>query len=335
MTTAVIILNWNGRSMLEKYLPALVAHTPQQSARLIVADNGSTDDSVDFLRREYPQVELIVFPENYGFAEGYNRAIELTECDCMVLLNSDVEVTAGWLDAPLALLRDRSDVAAVQPKIRSLRERGSFEYAGAAGGYLDRLGYPFCRGRIFSTLETDAGQYDDTTEVFWASGAALFVRRQVYRAVGGLDPRFFAHQEEIDLCWRLHSRGWRVAVTPHSVVYHLGGGSLDAKNPRKTYLNFRNNLLMLYKNLPDADLRHTMRIRAWLDGLSAMMFFFTGRFRHVASLFRARRDYRRMRANFSASRADNLRLGPIPAPMKPYSIVFQYYVRGRKLFSQL
>ncbi|ATS09539.1 glycosyltransferase family 2 protein [Porphyromonas gingivalis] len=335
MTTAVIILNWNGRKMLEEFLPSLIAHTPRQSARLIVADNGSTDDSVEFLRRQYPQVELILFPENYGFAEGYNRAIAQTECDCVVLLNSDVEVSEGWLDAPLALLQERSDVAAVQPKIRAFREKHAFEYAGAAGGYVDRWGYPFCRGRIFDTVETDTGQYDDIAEVFWASGAALFIRRQVYMAVGGLDPRFFAHQEEIDLCWRLHSCGWRIAVAPSSTVFHLGGGSLDMKNPRKVYLNFRNNLLMLYKNLPETALRPTMRIRALLDFLSAMVFLLTGKFRHMQAVVRARRDFRRMRSDFSASRSENLLLGSIPAPMKPYSIVFQFYIRRRKIFSRL
>ncbi|GAP80824.1 glycosyltransferase family 2 protein [Porphyromonas gingivalis] len=335
MTTAVIILNWNGRKMLEEFLPSLIAHTPRQSARLIVADNGSTDDSVEFLRCQYPQVELILFPENYGFAEGYNRAIAQTECDCVVLLNSDVEVSEGWLDAPLALLQERSDVAAVQPKIRAFREKHAFEYAGAAGGYVDRWGYPFCRGRIFDTVETDTGQYDDIAEVFWASGAALFIRRQVYMAVGGLDPRFFAHQEEIDLCWRLHSCGWRIAVAPSSTVFHLGGGSLDMKNPRKVYLNFRNNLLMLYKNLPETALKPTMRIRALLDFLSAMVFLLTGKFRHMQAVVRARRDFRRMRPDFSASRSKNLLLGSIPAPMKPYSIVFQFYIRRRKIFSRL
>lgn len=335
MTTAVIILNWNGRKMLEEFLPSLIAHTPRQSARLIVADNGSTDDSVEFLRCQYPQVELILFPENYGFTEGYNRAIAQTECDCVVLLNSDVEVSEGWLDAPLALLQERSDVAAVQPKIRALRDKHAFEYAGAAGGYVDRWGYPFCRGRIFDAVETDTGQYDDIAEVFWASGAALFIRRQVYMAVGGLDPRFFAHQEEIDLCWRLHSRGWRIAVAPSSTVFHLGGGSLDMKNPRKVYLNFRNNLLMLYKNLPETALKPTMRIRALLDFLSAMVFLLTGKFRHMQAVVRARRDFRRMRPDFSASRSENLLLGSIPAPMKPYSIVFQFYIRRRKIFSRL
>lgn len=335
MTTAVIILNWNGCQMLEEFLPSLIANTPKDRARLIVADNGSTDDSVEFVRRQYPQVELILFPENYGFAAGYNRAIAQVDCDCVVLLNSDVEVTPHWLEAPLALLEIDPDIAAVQPKIRALRDRDFFEYAGASGGYMDRWGYPFCRGRIFDTVEMDRGQYDDVCDIFWASGAALFIRRQVYLSVGGLDSLFFAHQEEIDLCWRLHSRGWRVVVAPQSTVFHLGGGSLDMKNPKKVYLNFRNNLLMLYKNLPEVELKRVMRMRRFLDYLSALFFFLTGRWKHMGAVCKARRDFRRMQKDFSSARAENMRSGTIPVPLKSYSIVKSYHLFGRKYFSQL
>ena len=241
---AVVILNWNGAALLRRFLPSVCAHTNDRLADVVVVDNGSDDTSVEILNREFPQVRTLLFPRNYGFAEGYNRALDALDYEYAVLLNSDVEVTPQWIEPLLAFVEAHPDVAACQPKIRALREPEKFEYAGAAGGFIDRYGYPFCRGRLFGTLETDHGQYDDPLDIFWASGAALFVRTAVYRAVGGLDPSFFAHMEEIDLCWRIHLAGHRIAVVPQSVVYHQGGASLDASNPRKTYLNFRNNLLM-------------------------------------------------------------------------------------------
>ena len=229
---AVIILNWNGEDLLRKFLPSVCAHTNANIADVIVVDNGSDDNSVEVLKQEFPQVKTLLFPQNYGFAAGYNKALEMLDYKYAVLLNSDVETTPHWLEPLLEFAEGNLDVAACQPKIKSLRKREEFEYAGAAGGFIDRYGYPFCRGRIFNTLETDRGQYDDICDIFWASGAALFVRSEIYKKVGGLDPSFFAHMEEIDLCWRIHLAGYRIAVVPQSTVYHLGGASLDAANPR-------------------------------------------------------------------------------------------------------
>ncbi|MBQ8775181.1 MAG: glycosyltransferase family 2 protein [Alistipes sp.] len=244
MKTAVVILNWNGRKLLEQYLPSVVERTP--NAEVIVADNGSTDDSLVWLRMHYPEVKTITLDKNYGFAGGYNRALRDVDADYVVLLNSDVEVTVGWLEPLVEVLDKSADVAVVAPKLRSVTEPQRFEYAGAAGGFIDYLGYPFCRGRILSTVEEDCGQYDDCRDIFWASGAAMCCRREVFLAVGGFDEDFFAHMEEIDLQWRMQLAGWRIAVEPRSVVYHLGGGTLPA-SPNKIFLNHRNNLAMLMK----------------------------------------------------------------------------------------
>lgn len=244
MKTAVVILNWNGSKLLERYLPSVVERTP--NAEVIVADNGSTDDSLVWLRMHYPDVKTITLDKNYGFAGGYNRALLKVDADYVVLLNSDVEVTDGWLEPLVEVLDKSADIAVVAPKLRSVTDLQRFEYAGAAGGFIDYLGYPFCRGRILSTVEEDCGQYDDCRDIFWASGAAMCCRREVFLAVGGFDEDFFAHMEEIDLQWRMQLGGWRIAVEPRSVVYHLGGGTLPA-SPNKIYLNHRNNLAMLFK----------------------------------------------------------------------------------------
>ena len=258
---AVVILNWNGEALLEQFLPSVIAHTPPEQADVIVADNGSTDGSIPMLRAKFPDVRLIQFSRNYGFAEGYNRAMAETEADYVVLLNSDVEVTPGWLDEPIDMLDANERMAAVQPKILAYADRQRFEYAGAAGGWIDSYGYPFCRGRILHITETDTGQYDTPTDIFWASGACAVMRRSAYLHVGGLDAAFFAHQEEIDLCWRLKARGYRICYAPHSTVYHVGGATLHAENPRKTFLNFHNNLLMIYKNMSERTLSCVMRRR--------------------------------------------------------------------------
>ena len=337
MKVSVILLNWNGRKLLEKFLPSVVAHTPSDVAEVVVADNGSTDDSVAMLRERFPGVRLILLDRNYGFAEGYNRAIEQTAAEYTVLLNTDVEVTPGWLMAPLEELDADPSVAAVQPKLLSRRDRSFFEYAGAAGGWIDRYGYPFCRGRVLSVVEEDRGQYDAPTDIFWASGACLFIRTDVYRRVGGLDARFFAHQEEIDLCWRLRSRGYRLRCTPQSVVYHVGGGTLHTESPYKTFLNFRNNLLMIYKNLPDRDLRRVMRLRRVLDGLAALRFVLTGHMKNAAAIVRARREFHRWRKDYAPIRAENLRLAtldPIPEQMNR-SLLLRFYLKGEKTFEQL
>lgn len=337
MKVSVILLNWNGRALLEEFLPSVVAHTPREVAEVVVADNGSTDDSVAMLRERFPGVRLILLDRNYGFAEGYNRAIAQTAAEYTVLLNTDVEVTPGWLTAPLEVLDAEPSVAAVQPKLLSHRDRSRFEYAGAAGGWIDRYGYPFCRGRVLSVVEEDRGQYDAPADIFWASGACLFIRTDVYRRVGGLDARFFAHQEEIDLCWRLRARGYRLRCTPASVVYHLGGGTLHTESPYKTFLNFRNNLLMIYKNLPERELRRVMRVRRMLDYFAALHFLLTGHVKNAAAVLRARGEFRRLRTEYAPVRVENLRLTtlyPIPEQMNS-SLLMRFYLKGEKTFERL
>lgn len=292
--TAVIILNWNGAQMLRTYLPSVIAHT--KGAEIIVADNGSTDDSLEVLHKEFPSVKTIVLDTNYGFAEGYNKAIEQVESEYVVLLNSDVEVTEGWLSPLLDYMTAHPEVAAVQPKIRAWRERDRFEHAGAAGGFLSWLGYPYCRGRRFGRVEQDHGQYDTIAEIDWTTGACMCVRTSIYKECGGLDAAFFAHQEEIDLCWRMRNKGWKLACIPQSVVYHLGGGSLSYDNPRKTFLNFRNNLLMIYKNRRFPWMVLTLRF--FLDYAAAAMFLATGKKGSAKAVYEARKEYKRMRKNY-------------------------------------
>ena len=290
--------------MLERFLPSVLEHSG--GVEVIVADNASTDDSLAWLAARYPTVRRIALDRNYGFAEGYNRSLAQVDSEFYMLLNSDVEVTAGWL-SPLSEYMDaHPEVAACQPKLRCEWQREAFEYAGAAGGFIDAWGYPYCRGRLMSTVERDEGQYDEPLPVMWATGAALLIRRDDYWAVGGLDGRFFAHQEEIDLCWRLRSRGRGVACVRASVVYHLGGGTLPKDNPRKTFLNFRNNLLLLYKNLPESRLRPVMRLRFWLDALASLQIFFTGQRGSCSAVWRARRAFRAMCPDFEADRRANL-----------------------------
>ena len=298
---AIVILNWNGCEMMRRFLPSVVRHSAD-CAEVIVADNGSTDDSCAMLRREFPEVGLITLPENYGFAEGYNRALRGLEAEFYLLLNSDVEVESGWLEPLLEYMDAHPEPAACQPILRSQRQPESFEYAGAAGGMVDCYGYPYCRGRVFDTVEQDHGQYDDIVPLLWATGAALMVRRADWEAAGGLDGRFFAHMEEIDFCWRLRTRGRGVVCVPQSRAYHVGGASLAQGNPRKTFLNFRNNLLMLYKNLPEADLRKVMRVRRVLDYVAALQFLVKGDAANARAVVRARREFRRLRTDFLPQR---------------------------------
>ena len=297
METSVIILNWNGTEMLRRYLPSVVKSQESSAKRydfeVIVADNGSTDNSLEVLAKEFPSVKTIVLDQNYGFAEGYNRAIAQVDSEYTVLLNSDVEVTEGWLDPLLAYLDTHTDVAAVQPKIRSWLRRSHFEHAGAAGGYLSKLYFPYCRGRILWHVEEDKGQYDTAAEVDWTSGACMCVRTKVYKECGGLDAAFFAHMEEIDLCWRMRNAGWRLVCVPESVVYHLGGGALNYESPRKTYLNHRNNLLMIYKNKQHP--YGVLFIRGLLDYVAACFYLVQGRWGAFKAVFQARRDYRKMK----------------------------------------
>ena len=295
---AVVILNWNGAHLLREYLPQVVATTDSRISRIIVADNGSTDDSLNYVRQTFPErVEVMALGSNYGFAEGYNRAIAALDNSYRyaVLLNSDAATSKGWDSTMLKYMEEHPEVGACQPKILSYRQPDTFEYAGAAGGYIDRNGYPYCRGRIFATCEKDRGQYDNEAYIFWASGACLMIRRELYTEAGGLDPTFFAHMEEIDLCWRLQLAGYLCAAVPGAKVYHLGGGSLPAENPRKTYLNFRNNLLMLHKNLPKDARRGILLRRRLLDTVAWARYILTLDFANAVAIWRAHRDFAAMR----------------------------------------
>lgn len=326
---AVIILNWNGEKLLREFLPSAVRNTSPEWGRVVVVDNHSTDGSWECLEREFPGVERLMLEDNFGFAGGYNRAIKKIEAKYIVLLNSDVEVTPGWLEPLVKVLERDSRVVAVQPKILAYREKSKFEYAGASGGYIDYLGFPFCRGRVIDHTEQDKGQYDDEREVFWATGAALCIRRDAYLAAGGLDEAFFAHMEEIDLCWRLKNQGYILKVVPASVVYHLGGGSLPMNHPRKLFLNYRNNLLMLHKNL-GKHRRRVMFTRVLLDILAGVLFAMKGEFSNTRSVIRAYREYRKLKKNYP--RPENT---ASLSEIYRRSIVMDYYLRGKKMFSEL
>jgi GT2 family glycosyltransferase len=334
---AVVILNWNGSGMLRRFLPSVLRYSDPDDATVYVADNGSTDGSVDMLHREFPDIRVIGFDQNHGFAEGYNLALREVKEEYAVLLNSDVEVSEAWLEPLITYMDVHPEVAACQPKIRSWHNKDCFEYAGAAGGFLDAYGYPFCRGRIMHIVEKDNGQYDTTVPVFWATGAALFIRLSDYLHSGGLDGSFFAHMEEIDLCWRLRARGRGVVCVPQSVVYHVGGATLKRESPGKTFLNFRNNLVMLYKNLPEKDLVRVMRMRMFLDNLAALFFGLKGQFSNAVAVFEARKAFRAIRENYIRERTENLEkmiVDPVPEQIKS-SILAQFYVKGKRTFSQL
>ena len=334
---SVVILNWNGVGMLQKFLPKVLQYSKGEGMEVCVADNGSTDESVAWLEAHCPDVRLIVLDKNYGFADGYNKTLQQVEAEYVVLLNSDVEVTPHWLEPMQAYMDVHPEVAACQPKIRAERNREYFEYAGASGGYLDCYGYPFCRGRIFGVVEKDKGQYDDVAPVFWATGAALFIRLKDYREAGGLDGRFFAHMEEIDLCWRLRSRGRGIVCIPQSVVYHVGAATLKKENPRKTFLNFRNNLLMLYKNLPERELKKVLFIRGLLDWVAAFVFLLKGDGKNALAVLRARKEFKHICPDFVFSRAENLAKAtgkPIPEKVD-YSILWKFHACGKKEFTRL
>ena len=325
---AVIILNWNGRSLLERFIPAAVANTSGSEVELIVADNGSDDDSVEWMRSNFPDVRLITFERNYGFAEGYNRAIAAIDHPYVTLLNSDVEVTPGWWQPILAFMKGNPDVGAVQPKIMSLRSRNCFEYAGAAGGYLDALGYPYCRGRLFDVTEEDRGQYDgEPVDVAWASGACLTMPRRLYLDLGGLDPLFFAHMAEIDLCCRVIRAGKRVCAISDSMVFHLGGASLEQGNPKKTYLNFRNNLLLLHKNLPRGEGRRKLFWRRLADSLAFGMYLIKGDIPNAKAVIKAHGDFRRMRRQYTDLPAESF-WTRVPGTRK--SAIASRYLLGKK-----
>lgn len=332
MQTAVVILNWNGRHMMEKFLPSVTANTTGD-AEVIIADNGSTDDSIEFLHSHYPSLRIIQLDQNYGFAEGYNRALAQVEADYYVLLNDDVEVTPHWIEPVIAQMQQNTQTAICQPKLLMYDRRDTFEYAGAAGGFIDSYGYPFCRGRLFDVVEQDHGQYNDPREIFWASGAAMFVRADVWHQLGGLDGDFFAHMEEIDFCWRAKNKGYRVEYCPQSVIYHVGGGTLPKSNPHKTYLNFRNNLSMLYKNLPDGRLNRVLLLRLVLDYVAALKFLLERKPKEFQAVFQAHRDYRRRKPGLRLKR-EALRPRQVSCIYRGH-LLLDFYLRGKKHFSTL
>ncbi len=325
---AVIILNWNGASLLEEFLPKVVANTSAALADVIVADNGSTDVSLEVLTNRFPEVKVIRYDHNYGFAGGYNHAIADTNYKYSVLLNSDVAPAPGWIEPMYEYMEAHAECGGCQPKLLSYKEPSKFEYAGGSGGFIDRNGYPYCRGRIFADVETDSGQYDDIVPIHWATGAALMVRTKLYVDAGGLDELFFAHMEEIDLCWRIRLMGYTLVAVPQGVAYHLGGGSLPASDPRKTYLNFRNNLLLLYKNLPARKVGRMLVKRRLLDTLAFVKFVLTLDFGNARAILRAHRDYRKMKCNYSQTATENLLAG------EP-NILVAYYLRGVKRYENL
>lgn len=330
MKVAVIILNWNGENLLRKFLPSVIRNTNAEIGQVIVVDNHSTDSSMACLEKEFPEVERLVLDKNYGFAGGYNRAIKQIEAEYAVLLNSDVETTAGWLEPLVDVLDKEEKVAAVQPKIKSYHEKNKFEYAGACGGYIDYLGFPFCRGRIMDEIEIDHGQYEDIRDVFWVTGAALCIRRNAYLEAGGLDETFFAHMEEIDLCWRLKNIGYILKVIPASVVYHLGGGSLPMNHPRKLFLNYRNNLLMLYKNLGSEYRTRVFFVRFWLDGMAALLFLLKGKISNTRSIIRAYRAFYKLKSSYPPGEGSD-RLDGI----YHRSIIREFFLNKKRKFSEL
>lgn len=331
MTTAVVILNWNGEEYLKKFLPKVIEYS-EDVAEVVVADNNSEDHSLDYLRENHSGVTIIENKENGGFAKGYNDALKQVNADLYVLLNSDIEVTENWLSPLIHFMENHPETAACQPKIKSFYHKEQFEYAGAAGGFIDKYGYPFCRGRIFDTIEQDRQQYDDYKEIFWATGACMMVRSGVFHALGGLDDDFFAHMEEIDFCWRCKNQGHKVFFVPDSEVYHVGGGTLPKNNPFKTYLNFRNNLTLLFKNQPQTLFRKTFRIRLFLDFIAAVKFLFAFQPKDSMAVLKAHRHFQRDKQKHAAKKTHAKKH---LSCMYKKSILSAYFLNGKKKFSDL
>ncbi|MFN8325642.1 MAG: glycosyltransferase family 2 protein [Flavobacteriaceae bacterium] len=325
---AVVILNWNGVKLLDQFLPSVLAFSNE--AQIYLADNASTDASVQFVKDNYPTVKIIQNEGNFGYAHGYNVALQHVDEPYFCLLNSDVEVTENWLTPILSIFEKENHVAIIQPKILDFKNKQYFEYAGAAGGYIDKYGYPYCRGRIFDSIEKDNGQYDDFCEIFWASGACLFIRKEVFEKLGGFDESFFAHQEEIDLCWRSKNTGYKTYYTSQSVIYHVGGATLKESNPKKTFLNFRNSLLMLVKNLPEKKILPIIFTRLVLDGLAGVQFILKGKFSHCWAIIKAHFHFYSLINKFLKKRTNN----QTEKYFKTKSIVFNYFVKGGKVFEE-
>lgn len=329
MKIAIALLNWNGEKLLERYLPSVVAHS--QEADIYVIDNASTDQSVAFLQQQYPEIKIITLNENFGYAGGYNKGLEGIDADYFVLLNSDVEVTAGWLTALRDHVQANPECEMAQPKIRADRQRTHFEYAGACGGYIDSFGFPYCRGRIFTEIEPDLGQYDSPATIDWATGACLLIKAETFRQLGGFDSQFFAHMEEIDLAWRYRNTVKKISVIPQSVVYHLGGATLEVSNPQKTFLNFRNSLLMLLKNLPKNKIFGIIFVRLILDGLAGIRFITQGKPLHCWAIVRAHFAFYGLVGSIWNKRSAK----PIANYYHRKSIVWDFFIRGKKKFSEL
>lgn len=336
MKTAIVILNWNGQELLKMFLPDVIKYS-NHCAEVIVVDNGSTDGSVAYMKEFFSQIRLIVFSENLGFAGGYNCALKQVDAEYYVLLNTDVAVTSGWIEPVIEQMEIDRNIVACQPKIKSYAQKELFEHAGGAGGFIDRYGYPFCRGRMFNTLEKDTGQYNNTLEIFWATGACLFIRAEIFHQLNGFDEEFFAHMEEIDLCWRIQNFGYKIFCVPRSEVYHVGGGTLPKKNSHKTYLNFRNNLMMLHKNLPSATLLMIFILRLVLDGIAGIKFLFEGGFSDCLAVAKAHfyfyKNYRK-RHTIRKQTQNNIKLYN-SRNVYQHNVVIEYFIKRKKYFSQL
>jgi GT2 family glycosyltransferase len=337
MKLSIVILNWNGSHHLKRFLPSVIKYSNFDWVEIVVADNHSDDDSRKVVEKEFPRSRYIQLSQNYGFAEGYNRALQGNEAEYILLLNSDVEVTEGWLEPMIRMMDSNQLIAACQPKIMQLDHPEKFEYAGASGGFIDHNGYPFCRGRLVNFQEHDLGQYDDPISVFWASGAAMIVRGDVWKELGGFDADFWAHMEEIDLCWRMKNRGYKVVVCPQSKVYHLGGGSLAYGSPQKIYLNFRNNLFVLFKNLPKGKLNTTLFSRMLLDGVAAIQFLVTGQFKAFTKVLGAHRDFYKSLRKLRKKRKVLLSQTVSTNHPEIYkgSLIFDFFIANKRKFSSL
>ena len=332
---AVVILNWNGKKHLAEFLPSVIRHSKSEQIKIYIADNGSSDDSVSFIRNNFPDIELILLDKNYGFAEGYNKALTNIQAEYYVILNSDVELSANWLFPVIEKMDTDLSVGAAMPKIKSYHDKDYFEYAGAAGGFIDKLGYPFCRGRILDTIEKDEGQYDQESEIFWASGACLFIRSKVYHQQGGFDSDFFAHMEEIDLCWRIKNTGFKIMYYPDSEVFHLGGGALPNGSPRKLYLNYRNNLLMLFKNLSGSKLIFVLFFRMVLDGMSAMVYLLKFQFSNFFAVLKAHLSFYYLLPKFSVKRHAIKNKYRNHKGQFSKSIIYYYFIKNKHHFFEL
>lgn len=328
MKIAVVILNWNGKKLLEAFLPSVLQHSPEAS--VYVADNASTDDSVAFVQAHFPSITVIQNHGNLGFAGGYNEALQKVDADIYALVNSDIEVTPNWLQPVIEKFQNDPKTAIIQPKILDYKNKEYFEYAGAAGGFIDQYGYPFCRGRIFETIEKDTHQYDDETEIFWASGACFFIRKEVFQELHGFDADFFAHQEEIDLCWRAFNLGHQIKYTSKSIVYHVGGATLQQGNPRKTFLNFRNSLLMLVKNLPKSSLFQILFIRLVLDGVAGIQFLLKGKPSHTLAILKAHFSFYSLFSKNYKKRSSQ----QLPNYYITKSIIYRYFIKNNSIFAK-